>query len=132
VQAVRFLQSARLQGTGLRTNADLDGDTLAEFATPDAAGQKLLAQAAEAMRLSARGYTRILRVARTISDLEQQERVGPAAVAEALTYRSFDGLGMGAEAELSGSGAAAGRGRAVQPPTGGDGPLPPGDCRRRD
>ena len=72
-------------------------------------------------------------MARTISDLEQQERVGPAAVAEALTYRSFDGLGMGAEAELSGSGAAAGRGRADQPPGGGgDGPLPPGDCRRRD
>jgi magnesium chelatase family protein len=73
-----------------------------------------------------------LRVARTISDLEQQERVGPAAVAEALTYRSFDGVGMGAEAELSGSGAAAGRGRAVVPPGGGDGPLPPRVCRRRD
>jgi hypothetical protein len=40
-------------------------------------------------------------VARTISDLEQQERVGPAAVAEALTYRSFDGLGLGVEAELN-------------------------------
>ena len=49
VHAARRRQSERLQGSGLRTNADLDGDALAAFATPDLAGQKLLAQAAEAM-----------------------------------------------------------------------------------
>jgi hypothetical protein len=98
----------------------------------DAAALALWEQAIRQRHLSARSGARLLRVARTISDLEQQERVGPAAVAEALTYRSFDGLGMGAEAELSGSGAAAGRGRAAPLAVEGDGPPLRGDCRSRD
>lgn len=87
VRAARNLQSTRLHDTGLRTNADLEGDALAAFATPDAAGQKLLAQAAEAMRLSARGYTRILRVARTIADPLSASYIGWIHIAEALSYR---------------------------------------------
>ncbi len=85
VRAARNLQSFRLADTRLRTNADVYGDALAAFATPDAAGQKLLAQAAGAMRLSARGYTRIFRVARTIADLSSALDIGRVHIAEALS-----------------------------------------------
>ncbi|TCM18928.1 magnesium chelatase family protein [Novosphingobium sp. PhB165] len=87
VARARQVQGARLEGTGRRTNAELDGDLLEAHATPDEAGRKLLMQAAEAMHLSARGYTRILRVARTIADLAGAAEVGRVHVAEALSYR---------------------------------------------
>ncbi len=87
VAAARAIQTARAEKTGARTNAELDGEALETYATPDEAGRKLLMQAAEAMRLSARGYTRMLRVARTIADLAGVETVGRIHVAEALSYR---------------------------------------------
>lgn len=87
VAAARARQTARYAGTSVRTNAEADGEPLMAFAAPDEPGRKLLAQAAEAMRLSARGYTRVLRVARTIADLAGSEGVGRIHVAEALSYR---------------------------------------------
>ena len=87
VAAARAIQSARLDGTPMRSNAELDGDALDQHATPDEAGRALLMQAAEAMRLSARGYTRILRTARSIADLEGSDAVRRVHVAEALSYR---------------------------------------------
>jgi magnesium chelatase family protein len=87
VKAARDIQTARYEPHGVRTNAEADGDLLAAVATPDEPGRRLLAQAAEAMRLSARGYHRVLRVARTIADLAGSQAVARVHVAEALSYR---------------------------------------------
>ena len=87
VAAARHVQTARYDGEGVRTNAEVDGALLDAVATPDEPGRKLLAQAAESMRLSARGYHRVFRVSRSIADLEGAETIGRVHVAEALSYR---------------------------------------------
>ena len=87
VAAARAIQTARYAAHGVRTNAEADGELLDTVATPDEPGRQLLAQAAEAMRLSARGYHRVLRVSRTIADLGGAEGVTRVHIAEALSYR---------------------------------------------
>ena len=71
----------------IASNAEADGELLETVAAPDADGRALLTQAAEKMRLSARGYHRILKVARTIADLDGAPSVKRLHIAEALSYR---------------------------------------------
>ncbi|WP_225030498.1 YifB family Mg chelatase-like AAA ATPase, partial [Xinfangfangia pollutisoli] len=93
VAQARALQADRFgPGTAARANADLTGDALDLWARPDADGQALLARVAERMGLSARGYHRVLRVARTIADLAGSERVLRPHLAEAIGYRLSPGL----------------------------------------
>ncbi len=87
VAAARDIQRERLTPHGLRTNAQMEGEVLEKMATPEVAGSKLLTEAAERMQLTARGYHRVLKVARTIADLGGAESVGKNHVAEALSYR---------------------------------------------
>ncbi|MEY9390476.1 Mg chelatase-like protein [Bradyrhizobium japonicum] len=92
VAAARDIQLARYADAGLphvRTNAEAPASVLEDVAKPDAQGAKLLRDAAETMRLSARGYHRVLRVARTLADLDGADKIGRLHLAEALSYRAL-------------------------------------------
>lgn len=90
VAAARRLQGERyaaLGQDGIRTNAACPAPLLEEVAAPDRAGLALLREAADALKLSARGYHRTLKVARTLADLDGAQTVGRMHIAEALSYR---------------------------------------------
>ena len=88
VATARDLQTARYRDQpGMRLNADAEGEMLTEIATPDTEGRELLTKVADRFGLSARGYHRVLRVARTIADLDGSDTIRRPHVAEAVSFR---------------------------------------------
>jgi magnesium chelatase family protein len=87
VEAARARQQDRFRDSALRTNAELSGDQIRQAAAPTAEASRLLSQAIERGSLSARAWSRMLKVSRTIADLEGAERVEGPHVLEASTYR---------------------------------------------
>ncbi len=90
VRAARQRARRRLGPGGPATNGDMGSDAIREWASPDDDGRRLLEHASRALGLSARAWHRILRVARTIADLADDDRIRAPHIAEAIAYRSLD------------------------------------------
>lgn len=87
VSAARERQARRFNGAQAKTNADMGPADIRRYCALDGAGQALMKSAARQLNLSARGYHRVLKLARTIADLADAEQIGPSHLAEALQYR---------------------------------------------
>jgi len=90
IDSSRRVQLNRLKGLKIYCNAQMTNRHIKKFCQIDEASQKLLEMAIDKFGLSARAYTRILKVARTIADLEGQENIQPAHLSEAIQYRTLD------------------------------------------
>ncbi|HOK79965.1 MAG TPA: YifB family Mg chelatase-like AAA ATPase [bacterium] len=86
----RKIQQERFAGTGIFCNAHMNTKQIKQFCVLDDECKKFLENALEKMNLSARGYDKVVKVARTIADLEESEKISLSHIAEALQYRSFD------------------------------------------
>ena len=90
VDAGRKIQLNRFKGLKIYCNAQMTNRHIKKFCQIDDTSQRLLETAIDKFGLSARAYTRILKVARTIADLDGQENIHPAHLSEAIQYRSLD------------------------------------------
>jgi magnesium chelatase family protein len=91
VRDARARQAARVAGSGALSNADLDGGQIRLYAKPDVEGTRMLATAMDRLGLTGRGHDRLLRVARTLADIEGAEMLAGRHVAEALQFRRCGG-----------------------------------------
>ncbi|MDP2632023.1 MAG: YifB family Mg chelatase-like AAA ATPase [Candidatus Uhrbacteria bacterium] len=87
IESARALQRDRFAGSGISMNSELRSKLLREYCQLDAEGLEIIKTAMERFRLSARAYTRVLKVSRTIADLEGTESITTSHLAEALNYR---------------------------------------------
>ena len=90
VEKARLVQQKRFEGTGVTSNAHMSAGMTREFCRPVPAAMKMLENAFERMGLSARAYDKILRVSRTVADLDGSEKIETEHIAEAIQYRSLD------------------------------------------
>ncbi len=90
VKAAREIQAERLDGTGLYANSQMENVQLRKFCELDHESRTLLETAMERLGLSARAYTRIIKLARTIADLEAAPDITPPHISEAIGYRTLD------------------------------------------
>ena len=90
VEACRNLQLERFKGTKIHCNAHMAPRHIRKYCELDAAGNRMLELVTDRLGLSARSYTRILKVARTIADLDGSENIKEQHLAEAIQYRSLD------------------------------------------
>ena len=90
VDAARRVQGVRFQGTGVPCNAHMPPAMVGEFCALDSAGERVLHAAFDRLGLTARSHARVLRVARTIADLDGEERITAGHIAEAVQYRNTD------------------------------------------
>ncbi|RTK92793.1 MAG: ATP-binding protein [Rickettsiales bacterium] len=90
VQSAQALQLKRYEGYNIKLNSQLEGQLLIDYALPSDDGKNMLNEAAKKFRLSMRAYNRVLRVARTIADLDGSNVVRKIHIAEALSYRQMD------------------------------------------
>ena len=86
----REIQLQRFQERQIFCNAQMSSRDIRKYCQPDEAGEKLLENAMHRLGLSARAYTRILKVARTIADLASEEQITSAHIAQAVQYRALD------------------------------------------
>ncbi len=93
VEAARRIQRNRFEGSGILTNAEMGEKEIAEYCKLSREGDEILRSAFERMHLSARARARIIKVARTIADLDYSEDIQPKHVFEAVSYRIFDKIG---------------------------------------
>ena len=90
VRKARMIQLERYKGTGKHCNAQLSNTEVKYFCTPDPEAIRLLNSAVDTLHLSMRAYQRILKVSRTIADLDGESIISSAHVAEAIQYRELD------------------------------------------
>ena len=90
VLAARIIQNQRLESFGIYCNSRMTPQTLRRFCRLDSESEKKMEHAITRLGLSARAYTRIMRVSRTIADLENSGNILPRHVADAIQYRTLD------------------------------------------